>query len=209
MEEKVALIDTLQKEVQSVKDESKKFVQENEEQVKRIAVLTTSLEESKKMIEDNNHGKFSTSVNLINCLKVIDWLHKQLNEDALTRPSVTKPFSSIDFNKYSIPETSNRPESFNISKENSRPPTNEYSRARFTSIESAGGFERASPIPPQSVPLGVSRAPSAFSSHNAPARNKSPKNAAYHHFNVHSPEEARPVFTKSGIPTSNPKSNYF
>lgn len=145
-------------------------------------------------------------------LAVIDWLHKQLNEDALTRPK-TQGFSNIDFSKYSTASdaASRRPDS-KYSNENAKPV--EYARARFTSIESAGAFERASPLPP-SLPLGVSRAPSTFSSHNVPGRSKSPSSTVYQPFSVNtSGNAARTMFGKPGVsnaslPKPPPKSNYF
>lgn len=121
---------------------------------------------------------------------MIDWLHKQLNEDAVGRP-LSKPFSSIDFNKYS-----------SIAKadvENVKP----LDHGRFASVESAGAFERASPVP--QIPLGVSRAQSAYSSHTLPSRTKSPTNASYQHFNV---STGAKYSLPSGIPKI-PKSNYF
>lgn len=133
---------------------------------------------------------------------VIDWLHKQLNEDALQRPSKL-PFSPIDFNKYS-------------GSENKTPVDSKYStdlmkklgdsRIRYTSVESAGAFERASPVP--QIPLGISRGPSVFSSHTDPARTKSPINAAYHHFNTGSVNNRSFKPSASTIPHA-PKSNYF
>lgn len=142
---------------------------------------------------------------------MIDWLHKQLNEDALNRPK-TQGFSNIDFSKYSAPDNAKRPDS-KFSNENIKPV--EYARARFTSIESAGAFERASPLPP-SLPLGVSRAPSTFSSHNAPARTKSPSSTIYQPFNVNntSGNTTRTMFGKPNLTTASvakppPKSNYF
>ncbi|KAJ3369930.1 Spindle assembly abnormal protein 6 [Kappamyces sp. JEL0680] len=196
IEEKTAAMDSLGKELAAAKEAAAKHAEENDEHLRKISTLLTSLEESKKVIEDNNH--------------VIDWLHKQLNEDALHRPVSTKqPFAPVDFNRYIGSENVKRTDKFNSLSENVKPEFNS-SRTRFTSIESAGAFERASPIP--AAALGFSRGPSAFSTH-IPMRNKSPTNAvALQHFNVN---PAKPAFSNStnvsnaGVAKTAPKSNYF
>lgn len=58
--------------------------------------MTKKSEEGKRLIEDNSH--------------VIEWLHKQLNADALSRPlGVMGGFGTIDFEKYTSDYTKQRP----------------------------------------------------------------------------------------------------
>lgn len=56
IDEKAIAIESLNKELVSVKELAQKHANEMEEQKKKIASLLTTIEESKKVIEDNNHG---------------------------------------------------------------------------------------------------------------------------------------------------------
>ncbi len=58
LEEKGLSMESMNKEMLLAKEKSAKLGQENEQQQKKISELLSSIEESKKVIEDNNHGKF-------------------------------------------------------------------------------------------------------------------------------------------------------
>ncbi|KAI8804521.1 hypothetical protein BJ742DRAFT_823905 [Cladochytrium replicatum] len=88
LDERGTLVESAQKEFASLKEELVKKQEILEENQKKLDDRTAKLEESKKIIEDNNH--------------VIEWLHKQLNEDAVNRPlsSITRTLGTLDFDKY-------------------------------------------------------------------------------------------------------------
>ena len=56
IDEKTMAIESLNKELVSVKNAAQKHADEIDEQKKKITALVTTIEESKKIIEDNNHG---------------------------------------------------------------------------------------------------------------------------------------------------------
>ncbi|TPX46521.1 hypothetical protein SeLEV6574_g03192 [Synchytrium endobioticum] len=87
LDERAATIDQQSKDVTAMKESLQKKTEEAESLQARVEELTKKVDEGRHIIEDNNH--------------VIEWLHKQLNEDALSRPlGVTGGFGAIDFEKY-------------------------------------------------------------------------------------------------------------
>ncbi|KAJ3190430.1 Spindle assembly abnormal protein 6 [Gaertneriomyces sp. JEL0708] len=72
LDERASTIQSLQKEVIELKDKVAKSTDELQTAQARIEELLKQLNEAKGLIEDNNH--------------VIEYLHKQMNEDALSRP---------------------------------------------------------------------------------------------------------------------------
>jgi hypothetical protein len=119
-----------------------------------------------------------------------------------------QPFAPIDFNKYASGDALKSIDKFG--SENVKPDFSKYaseSRGQYTPVETAGAFERASPVP--QLPLGYSRTQSSFSNHGM--LNKSPTNSSYQQFNVSQSRSQRSI--KQDIPTSipkpAPKSNYF
>ncbi|KAJ1538055.1 hypothetical protein HK405_014151, partial [Cladochytrium tenue] len=72
LDERAGSIDGLQKDLTELKELTARKEAECESLKKKVDELGEKVEESKKIIEDNTH--------------VIEWLHKQLNEDAVNRP---------------------------------------------------------------------------------------------------------------------------
>ncbi|EGF78297.1 hypothetical protein BATDEDRAFT_90789 [Batrachochytrium dendrobatidis JAM81] len=84
-------IESFQKEIASTKEMLSKKNEETSTLREKIEDLTKKIEEGKAIIVDNNH--------------VIEWLHKQLNDDALNRPLTTTlanggMATGVDFDKY-------------------------------------------------------------------------------------------------------------
>jgi hypothetical protein len=79
LDERAATLDTHVKEFSALKDSLAKANDENEAQRRNCDDLKKKLDECKAIIEDNNHGSLQLTL-------VIEWLHKQLNDDALGRP---------------------------------------------------------------------------------------------------------------------------
>ncbi|TPX72922.1 hypothetical protein SpCBS45565_g00021 [Spizellomyces sp. 'palustris'] len=75
LDERAATVQGQQKELTDAKDTLSKVREELQVAQGRVEELTKQVQEGKAIIEDNNH--------------VIEWLHKQMNEDALTRPLPT------------------------------------------------------------------------------------------------------------------------
>ena len=94
LDERAVLIEAQQKEISSLKESATKKSEEIESLRAKSDELLKKLDEGKAIIEDNNH--------------VIEWLHKQLNDEALHRPMTSALGSgggvtgTIDFGKYAI-----------------------------------------------------------------------------------------------------------
>ncbi|KAJ3060713.1 Spindle assembly abnormal protein 6 [Podochytrium sp. JEL0797] len=88
LDERASIIEMHEQELAGLKQTRTKQAAEVDELKARVQQLEKSVEEGKKIISENTH--------------VIEWLHKQLNEDALTKPSGPYAASSprIDFDKY-------------------------------------------------------------------------------------------------------------
>ena len=107
LDERGTTVDNLQKEIGGLKETVTKKTDNINELHKRVEDLQHKLDESKCIIEDNNHGLSNRQIifNYKHFL-VIEWLHKQLNEDALHRgfsntlPTNTGGYGPIDFDKY-------------------------------------------------------------------------------------------------------------
>ncbi|KAJ3179772.1 Spindle assembly abnormal protein 6 [Irineochytrium annulatum] len=104
LDERASLIDIQQKEITELKESSAKVQTECGELKQKVEDLTKTVEEGKQIISDNNN--------------VIQWLHKQLNEDAIRRPmmvptttSLFPTYGRIDFD---------RGEANTLGKENTR-----------------------------------------------------------------------------------------
>ncbi|KAJ3341518.1 Spindle assembly abnormal protein 6 [Gonapodya sp. JEL0774] len=72
LEERQVAVEALTREVQQLREEVKKREEEGGKVEERLKELERQVEEGRKTIEDNNN--------------VIEWLHKQLNEDPIHRP---------------------------------------------------------------------------------------------------------------------------
>ena len=57
LEEKGVSMDVLAKDMESLREQSKKHASDKQEAQLKIAELTKALEDARKVIEDNNHGK--------------------------------------------------------------------------------------------------------------------------------------------------------
>ncbi|KAJ3416009.1 Spindle assembly abnormal protein 6 [Chytridiales sp. JEL 0842] len=90
LDERASIIDLQQKDIASLKDQLSKKEEECSDMKKKVEELTKNLDEGKKIIADNN--------------QVIEWLHKQLNEEAM-RPTVigstVHSYPKLDFDRYS------------------------------------------------------------------------------------------------------------
>jgi DNA repair exonuclease SbcCD ATPase subunit len=86
LDERQHSLDHLQKELTLAQELAAKKQESVDELNRKVTELTKKVEESKGIIEDNNH--------------VIEWLHKQLNEEALHRPLTSAAYGPIDFEKY-------------------------------------------------------------------------------------------------------------
>ncbi|KAJ3022077.1 Spindle assembly abnormal protein 6 [Thoreauomyces humboldtii] len=92
LDEKVAGVQSQQKEASDLRDSLAAVRAELQTATSKIDSLTKEVQEGKAIIEDNNH--------------VIEWLHKQLNEDALTRPlpgygATTSTFQATGYDRTS------------------------------------------------------------------------------------------------------------
>ncbi|KAJ3277145.1 Spindle assembly abnormal protein 6 [Terramyces sp. JEL0728] len=96
LDERMTSIDSLQKDLVQSNRVNHDLQADLEGNRKKITDLNSQLDESRKIIEDNN--------------RVIEWLHKQLNEEALQKPLYSKGFTQIDFSKYTTVE----PEKFDF-----------------------------------------------------------------------------------------------
>ncbi|KAI8910409.1 hypothetical protein EDD86DRAFT_205347, partial [Gorgonomyces haynaldii] len=90
LDERQAAQEAQQKEINNLKESLLKETESNNSLRQKMDEVKAKLEESKAVIEDNNH--------------VIEWLHKQLNEEAVGRPGQRQSFG-IDFDRYAtVPE---------------------------------------------------------------------------------------------------------
>ncbi|KAJ3282753.1 hypothetical protein HK104_010735, partial [Borealophlyctis nickersoniae] len=105
LDERAVAIDALQKEINEIKEALGKKEAECEECKSRIEALEKRIEEGKAIIEDNNH--------------VIEWLHKQLNEEALHRP-IASIGTGVDFDRYGTDYKRTSPTGY---RSRYRPPT--------------------------------------------------------------------------------------
>ncbi|KAJ3013938.1 UNVERIFIED_CONTAM: Spindle assembly abnormal protein 6 [Siphonaria sp. JEL0065] len=85
LDERASIIEMHEKELVALKQTLSKQESESQEYKSKIDALTKSVEEGKKIISENAH--------------VIEWLHKQLNEEALNKPGVGN-YGRIDFDKF-------------------------------------------------------------------------------------------------------------
>ncbi|KAJ3290104.1 Spindle assembly abnormal protein 6 [Rhizoclosmatium sp. JEL0117] len=85
LDERASIIEMHEKELESLKGTVGRMQKEAEEYKTRIEELNKSVEEGKKIIGENTH--------------VIEWLHKQLNEEALNKPGLGG-YGRLDFDKY-------------------------------------------------------------------------------------------------------------
>lgn len=102
LDERSATQDSHFKEIATLKESLAKINSECDSQRQKNEELKKKLDESKAIIEDNNHGNSILTL-------VIEWLHKQLNDEAMNHqvgPSFKQPISStfggIDFEKYAV-----------------------------------------------------------------------------------------------------------
>ncbi|KAI9359302.1 hypothetical protein DFJ73DRAFT_757739 [Zopfochytrium polystomum] len=92
LDERASLIETLQKDLSSAKESLSKKEEEADQLKSRVDELTQRVDEGKKIIEDNTH--------------VIEWLHRQLNEESGPRPfgqtasSALPTFARYDPDRY-------------------------------------------------------------------------------------------------------------
>ena len=92
-------------EINGLKESLQISYAENERVRMQLDEFRKKVDESKAIIEDNNHGTY------VFLFIVIEWLHKQLNDDALNRPIgssfvpkqlMSNGFEGIDFEKFAI-----------------------------------------------------------------------------------------------------------
>ncbi|KAJ1569914.1 hypothetical protein HK096_010268 [Nowakowskiella sp. JEL0078] len=86
LDERAASLLGCQKDLEIIREQLTKKQEECDLNFQKVEDLTKKLEENKKTIDDNNH--------------VIEWLHKQMNEDALNRPLASLGLGSFDADKY-------------------------------------------------------------------------------------------------------------
>ncbi|KAJ3125039.1 Spindle assembly abnormal protein 6 [Nowakowskiella sp. JEL0407] len=82
LDERASAIDSYQKDIANFKEQLYKKQTDCDALNSKVEDLTKKLEESKKTIDDNNH--------------VIEWLHKQLNEDAINRPLASLGLGALE-----------------------------------------------------------------------------------------------------------------
>ncbi|KAI9333007.1 hypothetical protein BDR26DRAFT_620753 [Obelidium mucronatum] len=92
LDERASIIEMHEKELAALKQALSKQEGESGEYKAKIEELTKSVEEGKKIISENTH--------------VIEWLHKQLNEEALNKPGVGN-YGRIDFEKFASNNNTN------------------------------------------------------------------------------------------------------
>ncbi|KAJ3115344.1 hypothetical protein HK100_001373, partial [Physocladia obscura] len=81
LDERAAIIDLREKEAMDLKNTVATLSEEAKELKGKVEELSGIVDEGKKIIAENTH--------------VIEWLHKQLNEDALSKPIATTTASSV------------------------------------------------------------------------------------------------------------------
>ncbi|KAI8619640.1 hypothetical protein BC830DRAFT_1103056 [Chytriomyces sp. MP71] len=89
LDERASLIEMHEKDIVTLKESLAKSNSEAETLRNKVDELTKSVEDGKKLISENTH--------------VIEWLHKQLNEEALNKPAFGAggtTYARLDFERY-------------------------------------------------------------------------------------------------------------
>jgi predicted nucleic acid-binding Zn-ribbon protein len=114
LSERQNTIDTNIRDQEQLKLDLQRTLSENEKLKSEMTNLNLKLEENVKVLNDNQHG---------NCLLiVIEWLHKQLNDEAVKKPATYTPYV---YDERSRPASGFKPTSV-YKMEESRPSSSKY-----------------------------------------------------------------------------------
>ncbi|TPX58976.1 hypothetical protein PhCBS80983_g02810 [Powellomyces hirtus] len=192
LDEKIAGVQAQQKEASDLRETLATVRSDLQTANARVEQLTKELQEGKAIIEDNNH--------------VIEWLHKQMNEDALTRPLPIYSASTA----YRATETDRQPVK-TVSEDSTQKRTSPTGyRSRYLSGMVGHAGSTTGSRPPYQYGQGGSEGYKSGATSRIPSPSK---------FVGHQPTIERGLGSamgglvgKAGIKTANPlsgKSNYF